>query len=661
MDKKDCLELKNEAMYVWQHEQISTLEMMEVEELLEKYNTISAEKARYMKNCRMHFSPEFVEEHTGLFDAALVKIVAALMSRYAKAGETVPEDIRNRFSEGTIAAVKDFDRFSAFDRRGLTPQRVAEQIKNRGELYTLISEAVEKQYISLSFLRNIWQYENAVPNNIITVMEEGYEDRFGKVRDGIVVWLTSEPTALVQVFRKYEEALMESRKVRELAGHVAEEIERESQRIYETLQSTVEEKEHLEERLAEIEGKLREENLQKEMLAERLEMIQRERNSLNERLSEAYRGLDSRFSELEKKRLELEEQERKLNDMKATAKKEALMAVEGELSVLREQISRYEKAVNEYKAMKAAAEAENMALKEKIEEINDALSGKTPSRVVHSADAKHYELSFIGRFDRKMNEMPVMIPDPLKRGRSIRVKRWNVDDTARHISSSQKEQVASLNREKWEQLPFNLTSRYMVYDTSLFSGKKLRGIVEARSFGHLAEYARLGMDTMKAGLGELQAIIFRAVEEAGKGGYFHILGIESPTGWDQKAIDFLMSEDYQINFMNKYVYVYLIDMEMNEVYYNRVYDEISPEMKDYAGLFAPELKEEKVQKCRDWIKSEFEELSKTKGKYELYVTLEDAARKWGEDMAKKVFNKMSKEDGYGMEKIPEVGTILRKR
>jgi len=83
-------------------------------------------------------------------------------------------------------------------------------------------------------------------------------------------------------------------------------------------------------------------------------------------------------------------------------------------------------------------------------------------------------------------------------------------------------------------------------------------------------------------------------------------------------------------------------------------------MRVYRELFTPEFKVEKLQKCKDWIIQQFEELAKTKSKYELFVTLDEVARKWGEDLAKKAFEELAKLDEYRKEKIPEVGVVLRR-
>ncbi len=663
-----CKKIRSEAKNIWGNYQVRDLERRDFEKLLEIYNKVSRDRDDFedlCMSCDMPCSQQTKERRRGIFDGAKLKLVLAILNRYAKFSQEYPEDakeyeyiikdIRRTFSEGTVAAMRDFERFSEFDRYNLTAEEIADQIRKKGELYSLIKEAVEKQYSYLSSLRSTWKNNTDVSNSIITALEEKYKNRFSKVVDGIILWLKSNPTALVEIFREYEEALLESRNLRNEAEKLERDVENEAPTIEERTAEIEKEKDMLEERMAELERQLMEEKGEKKALEMQVSVMKQERDRMEEQLKDIYSRWDSKFDILEKKKKELEEQERRLEKIKESAKEEAMAELDGEMQLLREQIEKYSGALEKYRSLKSGLEADNRALQEKIEEINASLRGDVPSRPVLAEEAKQYEMAFTGRFERKMYDLPLELPNPLENGRKKVIKDWGEN----HSSHSSKKKVMRLNEKKWAELPQNVRSRYVI--KSFFTGK-LIGIIEAMSYNHLTEYAKVGIDTKKATLGELQAILSRAIESAEKGNYFHILGIESPTGWDERAIEFMNSEEYQKNFLNKYVYVYLVDVELNRIYYNKMYDKVISGMRIYAELFKPNLKAERIEECKKKVMDRLKDVSADKSKYEVYIALSEAAKMCGKrSLAKMAFIELQEKGKARMKNVPNVGIVLMKR
>ena len=147
VDESKCLKLKDKALEIWKDTQIMELEMLSIDELLEKYNTIHRERDEYRRECRM-LPGDIDELYRGIFDGALLKIVAAMTSVYKKLEQEDSEgafqyreliqDIRREFPDPWVNAIVEFEHFSAFDRKGLDAKRIAEQIKDKGELLSLI-------------------------------------------------------------------------------------------------------------------------------------------------------------------------------------------------------------------------------------------------------------------------------------------------------------------------------------------------------------------------------------------------------------------------------------------------------------------------------------------------------------------------------------------
>jgi len=115
--------------------------------------------------------------------------------------------------------------------------------------------------------------------------------------------------------------------------------------------------------------------------------------------------------------------------------------------------------------------------------------------------------------------------------------------------------------------------------------------------GHLLDYDENGFDTKSVTLSELLSVLTRYIDRAELGNYFHVLGVASVTGFDEKVLEHINSNDFHKNFVSRYVSLCLVDLETGEVFYN----ESDERIKAYVDLFKPVFDEEKVRAIKEYV------------------------------------------------------------
>ena len=222
--------------------------------------------------------------------------------------------------------------------------------------------------------------------------------------------------------------------------------------------------------------------------------------------------------------------------------------IEAERKVEEESRKILEIKADEFERKKAELELEKQKVIEKRDEIEEILKQINTSeedllRIVEKDEARFYELNFIGRFDIKMHNFPLKIYSPIE-NKTFEIKSWQEDS---HLKLSEKEANASM--------PQNLSSRYVIVEKKYkFFGEKVkRVIIEAISLNHLNEYENYGFDVNKATLAEFLELINKFIDSAEFGKYLHVIGIASPTGWEDKVVKEINSSDFAHNYVSRYV------------------------------------------------------------------------------------------------------------
>lgn len=260
-------------------------------------------------------------------------------------------------------------------------------------------------------------------------------------------------------------------------------------------------------------------------------------------------------------------------------------------------------------------------------------------------------MNFITRFEMKVHEGGGGITSPVD-GKTYKIKSW---EDAHHKSTSTDRMYeklkGSLGYEEVEsRYPLNTRSRYVARDKKFLGLGEgdVKVVLEAFSLNHLDTYARHDFDTRPVTLSELMSVLTRFVNTAEMGRYFHVIGIASPTGWDDRVKEKVYSRDFGRDYVSRFVSLCLIDPETGELIYNPGDERIKPFIKFYE----PHFDTEKVEKVKGVIKGKLE--------LEDYVVLEDIVKESGEEVTivKKAFYALEKE-GYGKVKyISDVGLVL---
>ncbi len=324
-----------------------------------------------------------------------------------------------------------------------------------------------------------------------------------------------------------------------------------------------------------------------------------------------------------------------------------------EKSVVREEL---EKKEAELKSEREGLEYEKKEVEERLGKIKAILEGGTVKRFVVSDVAKIHEMNYIGRFDIKMNELPRTIYDPIER-KERRINVWSY-----HYKFDDADRILNLNTLKMDyeeatgKLPLNLRSRYVVAEKryKLFGKEETKVIIEVAVLGHLLDYADNGFDTRSVTLSELLSVLTRYIDNAELGNYFHVLGVASVTGFDEKVFEHINSGNFHKNFVSRYVSLCLVDLETGDVFYNESDERIKP----YIELFKPVFDAEKVKAIKEYVIGRLE----LKDFAVLDRVVEEATDggEEGRRLAKKVFYDLEKE-GMGKVKYEkEFGVVVEK-
>ncbi len=296
-----------------------------------------------------------------------------------------------------------------------------------------------------------------------------------------------------------------------------------------------------------------------------------------------------------------------------------------EIAVLKESLKKKRDSLVEEKGLIFNKKAE---LAESFSLVEDVI-GKKRSRYVAAEDARASELDFLARFDMKMNTFPVKIFSP-NEGKTYTVNHWNIHN---HYDAGQVSSATGVSARTV--LPANAGSVYAIDGKSELSGvglsenqldrllasgeiksysysswfgntsytlgfgkKGKKVVAEAFSYCNLKDYADLGFDTRPVTLPTLMQTLQPIIKAAETGDYYHVLGIASPTGWDEGVIAWVSGAA----FASRNVAVCLIDSVLGEVYYNKNDNRIL----SYIDYFRHEFDRERVDKIKTVIRADFE-------------------------------------------------------
>ena len=591
---------------------------------IELYNEIAGNLERFETEC-ITMPADIYNDASSRF--ALARLLLATSSWVNR--EDNP--MTSGFGENELKLVRDFERYHIFDI--LAIDEAVEKIARKKEgLYELITDYYELGYANLDTLLDdptiMKDLKIAFKNRYMKVQHKIEKITFGCIERYGLSWLKSGILVKVEESEAMRERVIAEgeQRMRELESRLTE------------FESIDEENLTLTNRISQLEGELLKESVEKEGAERTLESLAAERDRLLQRFAAMDRVWADQLDAIEARRQEIEAQEKELEGRmeRERAEDRRLLANEiMELDNLKRGLAEKENALN---SEKKATQLKKSEIEDRLREIGEVIAGK-PLRLVTSEDAKLYELNYIARFDAKMHEFPIRIYNLIE-DKNYRINAWG-DGHVRMSAGS-----------GGDAGPENPRSVYAVEARKyrVFGEKVRKVVVEAVSFSHLDEHKEYGFDTRRVGLSEFLALLGGSIPDAELGQYLHVIGVASPTGWDERVVSEIQSEGFAHNYVSRFVSVCLVDSVTGEVFYNPADDRIA----SFVEFFKPEFDRERVERVRQVVLDAF--LVKD------YVLFEDAVSESGEarDIVHRAFCELVDAGGYRMRWIEDVGVVVER-
>jgi hypothetical protein len=352
--------------------------------------------------------------------------------------------------------------------------------------------------------------------------------------------------------------------------------------------------------------------------------FRREKEIELSKIEEMREELERKF-EREKEKIRLEIEMEKNKEMREKLNKEIEYIEED-----------YRDLIDELNEKIKSLEFEKTKLKEKNEKLTDLLTRiknakKEGSRFVRTENALSYEEWFIGRLEKKLDEMK-------KNGINVENKTFKIDSVEEIVRSN-----GSVNNSAG--FPKNKQIKAVLKEKKINPfGKKIKVLLRGIFLANRETYEKMGFDVYPVPL----AKIIEVVEDVKDGSFDKIvLLIASPTGFEDKVVEFVNSDNFKMRYLSKKIALALLDVETGDLYYNEV-DEYA---KAFAPLMSLEFDKEKIKRLKRYI----DENMVVNG----YITLKEAINEVGDErVVKKVFYEYES-SGKGEPKYyEEVGFVL---
>jgi hypothetical protein len=556
---------------------------------------------------------------------------AELRLAVAEQGDKEQMGISHNFNEEELSIVPIYDKYNLFDVSSAAD--LAERMQHRKDIYNLALEYL-KEYSKLDALLD----SPKIRKDIKLHLKKRNKERIEKVNEGIQAFIGKY--GLDQAVKQIEKSVLDIIKQSEEQRKT---IEDENRRSVEELSNKLK-------ALPEIENEakvLRDNIDELESIVSKGEAVQTinsldlKKDDLARKYASLEKELADRVGVIEKRNRELEireaELEKNRQEYRQQLQEEKQRLVEGELkeiAAVKEQLAAQATTLQNEKQ---GLEVKRQEIVDRLRQLNEIAEGKS-IRYISSEDARLCEMNFLARFDTKMQSYPVRFYSPLEK-KEFEKHSWKQGE---HISIS--ESSAPDN-------PWNVQDRYIVSEKKHgFFGEKIKKvIIEAISFNHLDEFEKFKFDSRCANLADFLNIITRIVDKAEVGNYLHVIGIASPTGWDEKVKNEVQSTTFAHNYISRFVSFCLVDSVTGEVFFNPADDRISK----FIEYFTPEFNREKIEKVRQYI------LQKLAVKN--YVVFDDAFTELGESrgIINKVFYDLQREDKGKVKYMKEVGLVIQ--
>lgn len=594
---------------------------------LELWNNIVNSENTFEKDFMHNISTDLTTDIVSKFSFAKLRLAVADLADDEQTG------IASGFNQEEISLVSEFDKYNTFDMS--SPEEISEKMKRRGDIYHLIQD-YRKEYEKLDDTLD----SPRIRRNLKVFLKNRFRERLNNIDKALKIHVGKY--GIVTPVEQIERSILdEIKKSEDERARILKEQEiriRKLRSQFDSLPQTDVQAEYFKEILNKLQAQVWSDDKVLDLKA-----VRNERENLAEKYSDIENELSAfikvlleRQNEITQRQTELKEKE---NELKGKMEEEKQRVIENEikeLEFLKSKLTADEKEILDEKSM---IQIKKRELDERLRQITEAAEGK-PLRIIKKEDARLCELNFIARFDTKMNNFPLKIHSPIN-NKQYDISSWKDDD----------HQV--LSERNLTDTPNNTQSKYLIQEKKYgFFGEKLKKvIIEAVSFNHIDEFDEYGFDSRAVNIAEFLISIAKAIDNAEMGKYLHVIGIASPTGWEENVIKEIQSVNFAHNYVSRFVSVCLIDSSAGEVIYNSADDRII----GYVEFFKPQFDREKVEEIRTYTENKLA----AKG----YIVFEDTVEELSlpRELVYKVFRDLQ-HDGLGkMKNIKEVGLALQSK
>ncbi|MDD4454075.1 MAG: hypothetical protein PHI67_02010 [Candidatus Methanomethylophilaceae archaeon] len=256
------------------------------------------------------------------------------------------------------------------------------------------------------------------------------------------------------------------------------------------------------------------------------------------------------------------------------------------------------------------------------------------SRYVNAGEAKQYELTFIGRMERKIGVSPTI------GGRAFYVERIEENRGTFAGYAGEAKKILPENRS----LTIRLVEKRIL-------GRKKQYVFDACYASRIERYADPGYDCDPLTLDDVTVMLARIQDQARSSGIVTVLCLASPTGFDRRVRNFIDSDEFHRNFISKYLSVLLLDMETGDLIFNPA-DETAQAFSSICDL---EIDSEKEAKVRRGVEEAMRDALKSQG----YVAFDDIQKTFGnEPLMKPAFYGYAAEMGVEVQFVEDVGLMI---
>lgn len=613
--KKDLTNIMQNARNVHKKDLIK-LQSLTAAKRRNQYETILQDLDKFENEFKRKYSDKIrdmnIDKRQGEFEAALLYLhVASLEDPNAEPID--PE----RFFEDEIEALREFDRYRAFDVSD--EEDLNDRIENKDEeIYEFVVKEVTEQREQRADIFES-QY-NKIRGELIEYLGDEYKQRENMSESAVGKYI--EQHGLPKAIESIEDAVsakLGATETRQSTRKMVEEVMEEfSKRVMESLhgqeQSLLAEINAIEQRIekgdigdSDIDSDLNKihENI-KELKSVRNEEIDEFSNVLSDLKTERDR-LDSKIEEIEAKQQQATQEAARIATEATTDKSVELLdqakkELEEELANIQAEVDQLEREREKRDLGTQRLEKKYEKVSERIENLETSVSPDVDTdtvATVRSEDARLFELDYIGRIKSSLkNTDSVILPG----GDTFDIPRgyWNnrshisPDDDREKMKSWLGEEASISNYPIGRSITGSFReSNYLASSDEL--------IIKASVILHLEAYAKNGYDKTAAGVSDLLDCINETIDEASQAGVPHIIAAASPTGWTDDVIEKVEQATFSRTRFGENISVYLIDLLDDQIYYDRADDVLVAN----ESIVTRENKEERVAECKRKLRTEF--------------------------------------------------------